>query len=125
MKRLLLAISFLAACGPEVSSLPCEPGLLGCEPLEGHWCYDSRPSPTGICMDTVAEDQDVESCAPYADVVSGPVEVIDNEQFCIASCETDEDCSAPATGFGHDLRCFNIDGTKACGLHDWSDRWPE
>lgn len=126
MKRLLTILCLLTACGPTITDPEaCEPGFMGCEPLDGYWCYDGRPSPTGICMDTVAADEDVESCEPYASVVSDPLETLGGRRFCIASCETDEDCSAAATGLGHDLQCFDIDGTQACGLHDWSARWPE
>ncbi len=126
MRRLAALLVFLTACGPTVvDDGPCEPGLMGCEPLDGYWCYDGRPSPAGVCLDTVGASQDVESCQPYADVVSDPVEQISNRRFCIASCENNEDCTAAATGLGHDLRCLEIDGTPVCGLHDWSDQWPE
>ncbi len=125
MRKLLVFLTILATACDTPPSLECEPGLHGCEPIDGYWCYDGAPSPVGVCLDTVDADQDVESCADYANRVSDPVEQIDGQRFCLMKCETDEDCTTAATGLGHDLRCFDIDNTFVCGLHDWSDQWPE
>lgn len=129
MQRLMLkAISFLVTflafgCAPQ------EPegthGYIGQAPCPEDVCFEGLASPAGVCLDVVPTDATVEDCHPMADAVSDPVDVIGGQRFCLATCETDEDCQAAATGLAHDLTCLNIDNTHVCGLSDESAKWPE
>ena len=119
MKRFLLPLLLaLAACSPSVEDDTCTPGTLGCEPIDGYFCDEGRPSPAGVCYDVVEADESLDECADYATEVSDPVDQIGGRRFCLPMCNiADVDsCTAEATGFDHDLTCLDIDGTTVCGL---------
>ncbi len=120
MQRIALLISLaLTACSPQVSdSRSCELGSAGCAPDKGSCDEGVEPSPVGICLDVVYQDESIDECPAYAVAVSDQVVRIRGRRFCLPLCDIDDadSCTADATGFGHDLRCIDFDGTAVCGV---------